>query len=125
MASASGKGGSWWRLTATSVSTLGAGAVLRAGETLPSPGGRARLTMQADGNLVLYGPAGWVWQSRTSGAGAYLMMQSDGNLVVYGRNGRPLWWSSSFGARAQLVVQDDANLVVYSGTRAPLWWSRR
>jgi hypothetical protein len=54
-------------------------------------------TMQTDGNLVHYGPAGAVWQSGTSGhPGAKMELQpADGNIVVYGTDGRPLWSSGT------------------------------
>jgi hypothetical protein len=54
------------------------------------------LTMQSDGNLVLYNSnneAGWT--TYTSGAGNYFWVQSDGNMVVYNANNAPLW--SLFG----------------------------
>jgi subtilisin family serine protease len=56
------------------------------------------LTLQADGNLVLYSRTGRVlWSTATGGRGASdLVMQDDGNLVLYQRsNGRPTWsWRS-------------------------------
>ena len=46
--------------------------------------------MQADGNLVIYGPAGPVWATGTNGPDRSLVVQSDGNLVIYGPSG-PVW----------------------------------
>ncbi|MBK8238772.1 MAG: hypothetical protein IPK74_24865 [Deltaproteobacteria bacterium] len=53
--------------------------------------GGSSLVMQADGNLVIYGPAGARWHSQTHGhPGAALYVQDDGNLVIYD-GGTPLW----------------------------------
>lgn len=51
-----------------------------------------RLTMQADGNLVLYSKTNTVlWASNTDGnPGARLTMQADGNLVMYRADGSVL-----------------------------------
>ena len=57
---------------------------LLAGDTVPGERGSSRLTMQSDGNLVLYRGAQAVWSSQTAGnPGAYAFLQGDGNLVVY------------------------------------------
>ena len=55
--------------------------------------GAVRLTMQSDGNLVLYTSANVaVWSSGTSGKGAsYLIMQNDGNLVLASSGGATVW----------------------------------
>ncbi|OFW14125.1 MAG: hypothetical protein A3F70_01345 [Acidobacteria bacterium RIFCSPLOWO2_12_FULL_67_14] len=51
------------------------------------------LTVQPDGNLVLYNAQSRdMWSSGTSGdANAYLVVQNDGNVVLYRANGQPLW----------------------------------
>jgi hypothetical protein len=62
-----------------------------------------------------------LWNSGTGGdAGAYVTMQSDGNLVVY-YNGSAVWNSNTAGhSGSVLTLQDDDNLVIYQGARA-LW----
>ena len=57
--------------------------------TWTSPG--ARVTMQADGNLVVYAVGSRaLWHTWTFGdPGSRLVMQDDGNLVVYRPDGRP------------------------------------
>lgn len=99
------------------------GERLSAGQSVSSA--NAVLTMQSDGNLVLYprvggdrlGPA--TWSSQTSGnPGAYAVLQADGNLVVYqagrGDPAGSLWAAGTWGSPgAYAVVQDDGNLVVY------------
>ena len=69
-------------------------------------GSSAHLSMQTDGNLVLYaGKGGVLWASNsavpsTCGSGAYdLVVQTDGNLVVYDQahGGKVMWASGSHG----------------------------
>lgn len=91
--------------------------------------GRFRLRYQGDGNLVLYGPDGAMWDTATYGTMASATwMQGDGNLVVYkydpsvGADVRA-WDSNTSGfPGAYLVVQSDGNLVIYNG-RYPIWSS--
>jgi hypothetical protein len=66
-----------------------------------------------------------LWSLGTSGRpGNVLTMQTDGNLVVYDTAGRPVWSTGSFGSGSSNVfrMQDDANMVVYNGSRA-VWWT--
>jgi len=104
--------------------TLTAGAELTSGQSITTPGGAYRLTMQGDGNLVEYNSSGTaLWASGTSGnSGAYVTMQSDGNLVLYSSSTKALWASGTNGnPGASLVLRDDGNLVVDSATGIPLW----
>jgi hypothetical protein len=96
---------------------------LRTDESLYSDNGQYRLTVQLDGNLVLYGPSGAVWWTGTAcfNCGTYLIMQSDGNLVLYTGSGQVLWATNRFGSGARFVVQNDGNLIVYSGTNSVIW----
>jgi hypothetical protein len=102
---------------------------LRQDEVLSSDNGQYKLTMQLDGNLVMYGPSGPVWSSVGAGGsycnncGAYAIMQQDGNLVVYTASGSVLWASVEYaagsncsGCNPRLVVQNDANLVIYGNS---------
>ncbi len=62
-------------------SSLKAGQRLLPGETLSSAS--ARLTMQADGNLVIASKSGKaLWSAGTSEAGATALLDAGGNLVV-------------------------------------------
>ncbi len=93
--------------------------------------GKSRLSMQTDGNLVLYdenGVARWAasWsRPNVIGRGAFAYFQNDNNYVLYD-NGNP-WiaqWASNtytgqFGGR--LAIQADGNLVVYNPNLVPLW----
>jgi outer membrane lipoprotein-sorting protein len=99
------------------------GEVLLPGQSVSSTSGRYRFVYQGDGNLVLYGPAGATWSSRTNGARAgSTIMQPDGNLVVYRPGGQAVWASNTHGnAGSHLVVQDDGNVVIYRRDRTPGW----
>jgi hypothetical protein len=103
-----------------SCGTLLPGEVLWPGEAVSSCDGRFSLTLQSDGNFVLYGPSGALWHTHTNGKSASgLVMQDDGNLVLYGTNGGALWNSGTYGqAGAFLSMQDDGNAVVYRGGTA-------
>ena len=79
------------------------------------------LTMQGDGNFVLYNGKSPIWASDTAGRGEKAVFQGDGNLVVYGPGNRAVWASGTNGhPSASLLLQDDGNLVVYEGSRA-IW----
>jgi hypothetical protein len=68
--------------SATACGTLTANQGLYAGQTLTSYDGRFTLTMQNDGNLVLYYSGSALWSSGTAGeASAEVLMQGDGNLL--------------------------------------------
>ena len=109
---------------------LGPGQRLAGGNNLVSPNGQYVLSMQTDGNLVLYaGPQRIVnWSSRTSGPidnNAVLAMQDDGNLVVYARGGPKFATGTNSPANAypSLEVQDDGNVAVYAQGHRAIWAS--
>lgn len=94
------------------------------GQTLTSVDGKFTLSMQGDGNLVLYNNKGLaLWSSRTSGnAGSFLNLQGDGNLVVYSPNGKPLWnTGTSHRSISSLIMQTDGNLVLYDTQGRSVW----
>jgi hypothetical protein len=100
---------------------------LRVGHGLAPANGEYELTLQADGNLVLYGagdaPRPVLWASNTERQPVErAVLQQDGNFVVYRRDGTPAWASGTEGhPRSRLVLQDDGNLVVYDCAGRPLW----
>ncbi|MFI5528769.1 hypothetical protein ACIA8O_09460 [Kitasatospora sp. NPDC051853] len=83
------------------------------------------LTMQTDGNLVLTSAGRVLWASGTWGhPGAFLTVQSDGNAVVYGDDGQALWSTRTWGnPNAFLVIQDDGNLVLYDADGVARLWA--
>ncbi|MGW4650889.1 RHS repeat-associated core domain-containing protein, partial [Kitasatospora sp. NPDC004289] len=108
---------------------LKGGWVLPSGQSISSHS--TRLSMQADGNLVLVSlrSGAVTWSTNTwNHPGAWATIQPDGNFVVYDTNHNPLWSSNTWGNNgAYLSLQDDANLVVYksAGTpnQNPIWFS--
>lgn len=106
---------------------LYANHALSRGQHLYSCDGRFRLSMQFDGNLVLYVNNGNkpMWATGTNGKNAYVaVMQGDGNFVLYRTDDVPLWASNTPGLVAgRLDLQDDGNLVVYDIENAPHWAS--
>jgi peptidoglycan-N-acetylglucosamine deacetylase len=104
--------------------TLPAGQTLQAGQELPSPSGRYRLSMQTDGNLVVYSADRRpVWATMTFVANSQLALQTDGNLVVRGPAGEVVWHTHTYGQSVvRADVQDDGNLVLYR-TDGASWYS--
>lgn len=97
--------------------------VLRRGENFTSCDGRFLLSMQGDGNLVLYtSDYKALWNSQTAGSdGELLAMQTDGNLVLYDADWNAEWNSETQAAQVSLVLQDDGNLVLYTSDGKPVW----
>ena len=109
----------------TQTGRLMPGQGLMPGQSIKSADGRFTFVMQADANLVLYGPGGQVlWASNTAGKSDVweLVMQGDGNLVIYDAHSAPLWASNTAGKPgAWLTVQNDGNVVIYDSGNHPLW----
>jgi hypothetical protein len=107
-----------------------------------NPNAATRLSMQTDGNLVLYsGQHHPLWSTRTAGTGThnYFQVQDDGNLVVHTATGHVLWAAgeqgclmvaggriapghalTALGALTHFVslkMQTDGNLVLRYGSR--------
>ena len=65
-----------------------------------------------------------LWESGTRGrGGGILSMQSDGDLVIYDAARRRAIWSTGTKGHpgAFLAVQDDGNVVIYAVSRAAIW----
>lgn len=122
--------------SALTKNTLSVGQRLNEGQSLTSSNGVYFVTMQGDGNLVVYrrGGAGGneaIWWSRTAGAccgGFSLVMQGDNNLVMYSSrkaSGGAVWSSRSIcrSTPARAVMQNDGNFVIYAGDNSAIWAS--
>ena len=99
------------------------GTALNANHTVRSANDLYGMTYQADGNLVLHGPDGPLWDSRTGGEPTGVcVMQADGNLVLYGPDGEYVWDSETHGnPGSRLIIQDDGNAVIYSPDGSAIW----
>lgn len=103
--------------------TLASGATLASGSSMVSDG--VRLSMQADGDLVIYSLKSGqsLWSTNTGGhPGAVATMGTDGVLSVHTGDGTSLWSSDTSGAGAYAQLLDDGQLTV-SGTDGSLLWS--
>ncbi len=109
--------------TTGSCGDLTANQELTANQSLASCNGGFTLTMQGDGNLVLYQNGTPLWASNTAGSAAdEAIMQGDGNFVLYTSAGTPVWASATAGnSGAYLDVQNDGNVVIYSASGSALW----
>lgn len=107
----------------TNHSVLQSGAVLQPKEYLLSQDGQSVLTLQDDGNLVLYSNFKATWNTVTFGRPAdRLEMGADGNLVIYFKD-RTTWSTNTQGhPGATLNLQTDGNLVLYDTNNVP-WWN--
>jgi hypothetical protein len=106
---------------------LSGGQQLNPGDSLVSPSGLFLLTMQSDGNLVLYSPGHIaIWASNTAGhSGSVLQMQADGNLVLYAPGHVATWATGTQGhGGTVLQMQDDANAVLYASGHVAIWATR-
>lgn len=98
------------------------GQVIPSGTSLTSAS--VRLTMQADGNLVLSSLATGktLWSTSTSGnPGAFATLRSDGNFVVYNAAATTALWSTGTTTGTVMQIQNDANMVLYDSTGAAIW----
>ncbi|MDT0615315.1 trypsin-like serine protease [Streptomyces lancefieldiae] len=102
--------------------TLTPGAVLRAGDSLIA--NAARLTLQADGNLVVVSNgAKTLWSTGTAGhPGATARFDTNGNLAVLDADGSTVLWESGTtapGGRA--VLQNRGNFVIQDARAVSQW----
>lgn len=104
--------------------TLSVGQQLDKGGSLTSSNGAYTLTLQDDGNLVLYARDRAVWATGTDGQNVVRAeVQKDGNFVLYTPD-KPVWHSDTKGKKnVRLVLQDDRNLVLYAAD-GPAWSSK-
>jgi hypothetical protein len=129
MALDNSSGATWASATAQPIghnnyvqSALTPGSIMYARQSAQTADRKLKLTMQSDGNLVLYSPDKPLWATNTVGSGATTFaVQTDGNLVLYTKDNKPVWSSRTNGSMpSQLAVQTDGNLVLY-GFSGPLW----
>jgi hypothetical protein len=107
-------------------SSLPAGQLLAAGDSLTSPNGLYSLRMGGDGNLVEYVSGRPEWSTGTEGHnGGYAVLRNDGDLVVHSSGGGVVWSSRTGDHTGTFaLVLEDSGLLLISGSSGTLW-SRR
>jgi hypothetical protein len=97
--------------------------------TTETPVANSYLTMQTDGNLVMYavgtGPND-PWASGTTGnPGAYAKLGTDGNFVIYSSGGSALWssYTSSKGEDRGWALCTGSTLQIGQRIKAVPWYS--
>jgi hypothetical protein len=97
------------------------GQCLRSGQALSN--GYFTLTLQTDGNLVLWGPSEQLWASNTRGSGATeAVLQSDGNFVLYGATFPAIWHTHTNGTDAQILgLNNDGTVNLFDSAGNVLW----
>jgi hypothetical protein len=119
--------------------TLSSGSQLIPGEEISSNNGYFALTLQQDGNVVLYKANNGtpvivdpIWATGTNDfTPGNLIMQGDGNLVLYPQGGGNARWASGTSGNngAFLNVENNGRIVIYrAGSTTPtrnnaLWMS--
>ncbi|MFD7083922.1 ricin-type beta-trefoil lectin domain protein [Streptomyces sp. NPDC059918] len=106
--------------------TLHGGDVIPSGTSLAS--NSVRLTMQADGNLVLTALATGkqIWASGTSGnPGAYAKFGTDGNLAVYTTSNVSQWTTGLAASTGSMFrVRADSTVVVVASDNSTVRWKQ-
>ncbi|MEW1860705.1 ricin-type beta-trefoil lectin domain protein [Streptomyces sp. NPDC088194] len=106
--------------------TLTGGQLIPSGTSLTSDS--VRLTMQADGDLVLTSLAtgAQVWHSGTSGnPGAYAKFGTDGNLGVYTTTGTSKWSTGLTATTgATFKVRNDSTVAVVASNGTTALWTQ-
>ena len=94
--------------------------VLHTGESWST--NRLRITLGADGNVVIYDQGAMVAQTSTAGrGGSRLVFQADGHLVLYSDSNATIWSSGTAGNDgAVLTLQADGNVTIT--LRGQLLW---
>jgi len=94
------------------------GGVLQPEESIAV--GDVRLTMRADGDLVLTRGTAVVWRAATTVPGAHAVVTPEGDLrVVAGTD--VLWTAGAVSPGARLVVKDHARIYLISTAGASVW----
>lgn len=94
-------------------------------ESLTSPNGAYRLTMQSNGNLVLRKSSGEVvWTSGTEGKGAsFAVPQSDGNFVIYRNSGGAIWESGTKDSAGRRLTLDNDGVARLRSPQGTVVWA--
>jgi hypothetical protein len=109
--------------TASSPSTISAGAIIASGGCLQSPNHQYQLRMQTDGNLVLYYQSqnAPLWNTNTATSpGAQFRLWSNGTMAVQAPGNVYPWSIAQAAPSAVLALQDNGNLQEFGNNSTPL-----
>lgn len=99
---------------------------LEINQSIYSENGKYRLTMQANGNLVLFSNGKVVWTTNTAGTSfGRFRMQDDGNIAIFSHDRNIVRWNleRSFPSPYGFVLQNDGNMGIYNTANRPIWAS--
>ncbi|WP_033218167.1 hypothetical protein [Kitasatospora phosalacinea] len=112
---------------------LAPGATLASGQNMVL--GNTTLSMQSDGNLVLYLNAAngshiqVLWSTGTwNNPGAYAVMQTDGNFVIYragGESAGAVWSTQTWNQPGAVFVLTEGDLLVGSDQTGAVSWESK
>lgn len=114
-----------WHLKAfLTVDTLYVRDTLAPGEQMVSANRQYRAVMQSDGNFVIYGPSGPIWQTDSHAPNATFRYEGSilsVNASYYFRDAS--WVVFLFDNTTRLILQNDGNLVAYLPDGRASWSS--
>jgi hypothetical protein len=81
------------------------------------------MTLESNGNMVIYNNNTQVWQSNTTGQGVTkCAFQADGNLVLYTATNVAKWAAGlNNTSAATLMLLNDGNLGIFTSSSVKLW----
>lgn len=84
---------------------------------------KSKAVIEEDGRFVIYNSQSTiVFETNTKGVGEYLSMQNDGNLVLYDEFNVSLWSSNTLSSDILFAyLTDDANLIIRDKHYLPRW----
>lgn len=110
--------------------------ILTPGNSMFSPDGKYKLTLESNGNLVLYNNNTQVWQSNTAGQGVTKLNYTFHNVQLTTSSGQSKWESNGVvmtsninsgiyvNEGAILKLQNDGNLVIDNNAGVNIWYLR-
>jgi hypothetical protein len=104
-------------------SRLVPGDSLLPGQSLYSPDGETRFTLEHDGNMVVYVKGRKdICDTGTHGDPKCLILEKDGWLILYDVADHRIWSRGPGGDH--LSVQDNSHVVLYTAKNKPIWGTR-
>jgi len=94
---------------------------LTAGQSVTSPAGNYRVSLDAAGTLAVRTSGGSVVWSRAGVAGSSLVIDGEGNLLFTDPTGYPQWTAGVNSPGSYLLLTDSGNLVLYALNGRVLW----